>query len=246
MKDGMTNGEPSWMFGRYEADDTQRDSVSGEFFRNTRLESVIREAIQNSLDARADKTNAASVRIYCSGDAGAVPGAEYAKLYRGAEADAHYAHKNSGLENVPKADEPCVFMTIEDFGTTGLTGDVTLRPTEDELENDRIKGNYYNFFFRENRSDKAGDGALGSWGAGKIMFMKASRLRTAFTLSVRNDAKTPRFLAGRTVLKSHTIDDVTFAPDGWFGVSVDASAAPRHMRKQPVTGGVRLKCVYWR
>ena len=60
------------------------------------------------------------------------------------------------------------------------------------------------------------------------------------SLSVRNDAKTPRFLAGRTVLKSHTIDDVTFAPDGWFGVSVDASAAPRHMRKQPVTDAAVL------
>ena len=229
-----------WMFGQYRADDTQRDSVSGEFFRNTRLESVIREAIQNSLDARADKTKAASVRIYYSGPTCAVGGAEYAALYRGQNVDIHYTHPNSGLENVPEADEPCVFMTIEDFGTTGLTGNVTLRPTEDELENDRIKGNYYNFFFRENRSDKAGDGALGSWGAGKIMFMKASRLRTAFTLSVRNDAKTPRFLAGRTVLKSHTIDDVTFAPDGWFGVSVDASAAPRHMRKQPVTDAAVL------
>lgn len=236
MKSETNNEGPlRWIFGQYKADDTQRDSVSSEFFHNTRLEAVIREAIQNSLDARADKTRAASVRIYCSGDTSAVPGAEYAKFYRGADVDAHYAHKNSGLENVPKADEPCVFMTIEDFGTTGLTGDVTLRPTEDELENDRIKGNYYNFFFRENRSDKAGEGTLGSWGAGKIMFMKASRLRTAFTLSVRQDAKTPCFLAGRTVLKSHTINDVTFAPDGWFGVSVDASNAPRHMRKQPVT-----------
>ena len=241
MKSEMDKlGKPQWIFGQYKADDTQRDSVSGEFFRNTRLESVIREAIQNSLDAREDKGKAAVVRIYYSGEVGAVSGAEYASLYRGPEADAHYAHKNSGLENVPKLDEPCVFMTIEDFGTTGLTGDVTTRPTEDELENDRIKGNYYNFFFRENRSDKAGDGALGSWGAGKIMFMKASRLRTSFTLSVREDAKTPCFLAGRTVLKSHTIDDVTYAPDGWFGVSADACDAPRHMRKQPITNDAEL------
>lgn len=235
------NGEnnietPQWTFGQYKADDTQRDSVSGEFFRNTRLESVIREAIQNSLDAREDKDKAARVRIYYSGSDCAVSGAEYASLYRGDVADSHYNHKSSGLKNVPPTGEPCVFMTIEDFGTTGLTGDVTTRPTEDELEKDRIKGNYYNFFFRENRSDKAGDGALGSWGAGKIMFMKASRLRTAFTLSVREDVKTPRFLAGRTVLKSHSINDVTYAPDGWFGVDAGARDAPRHMRKQPVTG----------
>ena len=234
-------GTLRWIFGQYKADDTQRDSVSGEFFHNTRLEAVIREAIQNSLDAREDKSKAASVRIYYSGDAAAVAGVEYARLYRGSEVDSHYNHKSSGLENVPKKNEPCVFMTIEDFGTTGLTGNVTLRPTEDELENDRIKGNYYNYFFRENRSDKAGEGTLGSWGAGKIMFMKASRLRTAFTLSIRQDGKTPCFLAGRTVLKSHTIDDVTYAPDGWFGVSVDVSNAPRYMCKQPLTDMAELK-----
>lgn len=224
-----------WMFSTYKPDDTQRDSVSGEFFSNTRLESVIREAIQNSLDARVDKSKAAEVRIYYSGPTCAVPGAEYAALYRGQSVNDHYTHPNSGLENVPAEGDACAFLTIEDFGTSGLTGDVTLRPTEEELENDRIKGNYYNFFFRENRSDKAGDGALGSWGAGKIMFMKASRLRTAFTLSVRKDETVPRFLAGRTVLKSHSINDVTYAPDGWFGVDAGASDAPRYMRKRPVT-----------
>ena len=181
-----------WMFSTYKPDDTQRDSVSGEFFSNTRLESVIREAIQNSLDARVDKDKAAAVRIYYSGPTCAVGGAEYAALYRGQNVDIHYTHPSSGLENVPAEGDACAFLTIEDFGTSGLTGDVTRRPTEEEFENDRIKGNYYNFFFRENRSDKAGDGALGSWGAGKIMFMKASRLRTAFTLSATFTIRTTR------------------------------------------------------
>ena len=53
----MSNwGEKSSMDRKiYAPDDTQRDSVSGEFFKNTRLESVVREAIQNSLD-RIDST----------------------------------------------------------------------------------------------------------------------------------------------------------------------------------------------
>ena len=46
---------PQWIEKIYAPDDTQRDSVSGEFFKNTRLESVVREAIQNSLD-RIDST----------------------------------------------------------------------------------------------------------------------------------------------------------------------------------------------
>lgn len=227
---------PCWIEKIYAPDDTQRDSVSGEFFKNTQLESVVREAIQNSLDARDASAGMSVVRIYYSGTAAAVPGADYAKAFRGEKIDPHYAHKKSGLESVPSADEPCVYLTIEDFNTTGLTGDVTRRPTDEELESARIKGNYYNYFFRENRSDKNGAGALGSWGAGKIMFMKASRLRTAFTLSVRDDAAHPRFLAGRSVLMSHSMDGITYGPDYWFGVYVPcADVKNDHMCKQPIT-----------
>lgn len=225
---------PCWISKKYATDDTQRDSVSGEFFKNTRLESVIREAIQNSLDAK-DGAGPSKVRIYYSGIAAAIEGAVYASKFRGEEIDAHYGHAKSGLEKIPERSEKCVFLTIEDFNTTGLTGDVMIRPTDEELESNRIKGNYYNYFFRENRSDKAGSGSLGSWGAGKIMFMKASRLRTAFTLSQRDDAKVPCFLAGRSVLMSHSVGDDTFAPDYWFGVDnrVD-NPPPRYMRKQPI------------
>lgn len=227
---------PLWLEKIYAPDETQRDSVSGEFFKNTQLESVVREAIQNSLDARAAGMATSSVRIYYSGTVAAVSGADYAAIFRGPKIDPHYAHKKSGLENVPSSADACVFLTIEDFNTTGLTGDVSRRPTDEELESDRIKGNYYNYFFRENRSDKAGAGALGSWGAGKIMFMKASRLRTAFTLSVREDAHQPRFLAGRSVLMSHSIGADTYAPDYWFGVNVPAPApVDRYMQKQPIT-----------
>ncbi len=233
-KSGMNS--PCWIEKIYAPDDTQRDSVSGEFFKNTRLESVVREAIQNSLDARDGVSGTSVVRIYYSGTSAAVSGADYAAAFRGGIIDPHYAHKKSGLEDVPTVAEPCVYLTIEDFNTTGLTGDVTRRPTDEELESDRIKGNYYNYFFRENRSDKNGAGALGSWGAGKIMFMKASRLRTAFTLSVRADAAHPRFLAGRSVLMSHSVGDDTYAPDYWFGVDVPCAKSKNgYMRKQPIT-----------
>lgn len=232
---------PGWMYKIYAPDDTQRDSVSGEFFKNTRLESVIREAIQNSLDARNSAKGHSCVRIYYSGNEAAVDGEAYAAEFRGSAIDPHYSHSKSGLENVPAAGEKCIFLTIEDFNTTGLTGSVTIRPTDDELESDRIKGNYYNYFFRENRSDKAGAGALGSWGAGKIMFMKASRLRTAFTLSVRDDAETPCFLAGRSVMMSHSVGNETFAPDYWFGVEKPLSNPPeRYMRKQPITDAEQI------
>ena len=232
----MSHQVPTWMFQTCPADATLRDSVSGEFFNSTRLESVVREAIQNSLDARSGE-KAAEIRIYYSGSMAALDGLSYSARYRTGDVDSHYSNSESGLTNMPKADEKCEYLTIEDFNTTGLTGSVSLRPTKEEMDGDHKKSNYFNFFFRENRSGKNGAGSLGSWGAGKIMFMKASRLRTAFTYSVREDVETPCFIAGRTVLMSHAIGDDMYAPDGWFGVKIEnpAPVSPRFMQKQPVT-----------
>ena len=232
---------PHWVFKKTDPDDTQRDSVTGEFFKSTRLESVIREGIQHSLDARSGAAPA-DVRIYYSGAEAAVDGHAYAANFRGEIADAHYTNEQSGLANVPAVDEHCEFMTIEDFNTTGLTGSLDTCPTQEELENDRKKGNYYNFFFKENRSDKNGAGSLGSWGSGKIMFMQASRLMTSFTFSSRENETVPRFVAGRTVLMSRTIDGDMFGPDGWFGTEAPMENPPqRYMRKRPVTDETRIE-----
>ena len=232
------NETPKWYFKELESDDTRRESVSNEFFKSTRLEAIVREAIQNSLDARSGNAPV-HVRIYYSGGQAAIPGKDYAAKFRGIEVDQHYAHQKNGLVSAPAESEECEFLTIEDFNTTGLTGDVSMRPTEEELENDRVKGNYYNYFFSENRSGKNHSGALGSWGAGKIMFLQASRLKTAFTLSVRDDATTPRFLAGRFVLMSHSIDGKMYGPDGWFGISATNTHNDNNfMRKQPITDTV--------
>ena len=144
------NETPKWYFKELESDDTRRESVSNEFFKSTRLEAIVREAIQNSLDARSGNAPV-HVRIYYSGGQAAIPRKDYAAKFRGSEVDQHYAHQKNGLVSPPAESEECEFLTIEDFNTTGLTGDVSMRPTEEELENDRVKGNYYNYFFSENR-----------------------------------------------------------------------------------------------
>ncbi len=142
------SNKPTWFSKTYDPDDTQRDSVSGEFFKNTRLESVVREAIQNSLDARPKgSTTPASVRIYYSGNGAAIDGNVYAAQFRGEMIDSHYAHKKSGLEGVPSASEKCVFLTIEDFNTTGLTGDLEVRVyINDEQYFDNVSETAWNFF----------------------------------------------------------------------------------------------------
>ena len=142
----MSHQDPTWMFQTCPADATLRDSVSAEFFNSTRLESVVREAIQNSLDARSGE-KAAEVRIYYSGSMAALDGSSYSARYRTGDVDSHYSNSESGLTNMPKADEKCEYLTIEDFNTTGLTGSVSLRPTKEEMDGDHKKSNYFNFFY---------------------------------------------------------------------------------------------------
>lgn len=61
--------QPAWIEKTCDPDDTRRDSVSGEFFKNTRLESVVREAVQNSLDAHPKgSSKPANVLLFWSND----------------------------------------------------------------------------------------------------------------------------------------------------------------------------------
>lgn len=209
---------PQWHFDSIPAGGMERASITGEFFsKNTPLESVIREGIQNSLDAHADGKDAVKVRVYFS-DIGAtsLPAAEYAKYLVGAED--HLANPKNGLSNKPGPDESCVYLVLEDFNTNGLSGNVEERPPESE--DDRAKWNYHNYFFRESNSSKDNDGKLGSWGAGKATFSRASRLRTAFAYSVRDiKGDQRRFLAARMTLNVHAdADNVRWEPHAWFGL----------------------------
>ena len=209
---------PQWHFDSIPAGGMERASITGEFFsKNTPLESVIREGIQNSLDAHADGKDAVKVRVYFS-DIGAasLPAADYAKYLVGAED--HLANSKNGLSNKPGPDESCVYLVLEDFNTNGLSGNVEERPPESE--GDPAKWNYHNYFFRESNSSKDNDGKLGSWGAGKATFSGASRLRTAFAYSVRDvQGDQRRFLAARMTLNVHAdADNVRWEPHAWFGL----------------------------
>ena len=60
---------PQWYFDEVEPGTMERNPVSEEFFTNgTRLEAVIRESLQNSLDATDGGNDPVEVRIYFSGD----------------------------------------------------------------------------------------------------------------------------------------------------------------------------------
>ena len=202
---------PSWFFGEHRPSDRIRDPIQGEFFQDESIphpgEALVREGIQNSLDARCDDEDVL-VRIYVSGPDSAAPSSEVAPYFAGAWD--HLQAEGNGLRDVPAASEKCPFLLFEDFGTTGLNGDPKQYEPVEGARND-----FFHFFRAEGRSGK-GDEARGRWGVGKYVFPQASRINSIFGVTVRGEDNR-RLMMGTAVLKSHRVQNERFTPDGWFG-----------------------------
>ena len=226
--------KPSWVFKEVPPGEMERNPVSEEFFTNgTRLEAVIRESLQNSLDATDGGSEPVRVRIYFSGDEDSLTPEKMQRYF--ADGVKRFIDPKNGLVAPSQTlSESCRFLVIEDFHTTGLTGVTDERPLEEDVTH-RNDWNYYNYFFRENGSTKVGANTLGSWGAGKCVFQRASKLKSSFTYTVRDGYEPRAFVVGKATLKFHTdAGHVTWAPDGWFGCMVKPTD-PRKMQKTPIT-----------
>lgn len=130
------------------------------FTSNTNtVESLVRESIQNSLDAWLDKDKEdsdssrrpAEVRIYYSGGAAALSEANYQEYF--SEALPHYLAPEC---ETAKPEGPCPFIVIEDYNTTGLTGSLSAKDNQP----------YFKFFLRAricqtNRQKISANGGLG-------------------------------------------------------------------------------------
>ena len=117
----------------------------------------------------------------------------------------------NGLRNQPIANESCPYLVFEDFGTIGLTGN----PEEHQVV-DGVVNHFLNFFRAEGHSDK-GEQDRGSWGIGKTVFPRASRISSYIGFTVRSD-DSKQLLLGRSILKYHRNDGISYKSDGYFGV----------------------------
>lgn len=180
----------------------ERFPREAEFFRFTDpAEVVVREAIQNSLDARCKDQKQVTVRFTI----GRVPKEnikEYLeKLEPHLDAIGCLPPEHSSHPNIR-------FLTIEDFGTTGLDGETRRERRMSE------KSNFYDFWWREGISSKSGQEA-GRWGVGKISFYNVSMLRTIWGVTVRRDDKRELML-GKAMLKPHPLGDKLYDYYGYF------------------------------
>ena len=207
-----------WYFRRKAPGEKIRNPIQGEFFATEAIEgpgeALVRESVQNSLDARLNDSDGppVSVRITLATGDQALPAAAVAGLFE--EAWPHYHADGNGLRNAPSQSEPCPYVLIEDFGTKGLTGD----PAQSDPHPDpRHRNPFFLFFRAEGLSAKSGTD-LGRWGIGKFVFPRSSLASTHFGLTVRHDDRS-RLLLGAVTLKAHRIkgEDTMYSPDGLYG-----------------------------
>lgn len=205
----------TWFFRQKQPGEKERNPVTGEYFDEEAIDrpaqALVREVIQNCLDARANG-DMVKVRFYVSGKTAALP-AERANRWLGQSWD-HFTAADSGLRNVPGRSDDCPFLVVEDRSTIGLEGN----PEAQDLQPGTGKNHFYAFFRAEGVSENAG--GRGKWGVGKTVFPRSSRVNTLFGLTQRR-SDNRRMLMGQTILRYHRVANLKYSPDGMFGTPAE-------------------------
>ncbi|MDE2940646.1 MAG: hypothetical protein OXR67_17265 [Chloroflexota bacterium] len=197
-----------------------------EFFQDDTINvRLVREVIQNALDAALDKYEGrlrgsygpVRVRFSLAGITNPLP-AERAQEY--------IVGLKPHLEAVNDLDNDIAlrlkedsllasgmpFLVIEDDRTKGLNGD--WEQFDDTQEQPAIGNDFYWFFRNVGRSGK-GESDNGSWGLGKWVFPDASKISSYIAVTRRSgDGET--LLMGQAVLNKHTVVDQRYPPYGYF------------------------------
>lgn len=199
----MHGNTPRWAFRETSDGEPERLPRESEFFVGGSLDvagSLVRETIQNSLDAR--QTVPVRVRFAFISQRTSQARRFYEGLVEHLRA--------SGLAEGTGINNDCLRLLLaEDFNTCGLTGAVR----GDELE-EGCPSNFYNFWWREGIAQKRGASG-GRWGLGKVTFHVASRIRSIWGLTVRQDDGRA-LLLGKCLLKPHRIEGKRFDCYGYF------------------------------
>lgn len=151
--------------------------------------SLVREMTQNSCDNPTKPGGTVEVRFRLSTiDVGALPAEYFGGL------QPHLTQTLSAVAPLLHSASMSV-LTVEDFGTTGLTGSY-----DDPTDN----GNFNSFWRRYGESQKAHSKG-GRHGVGKSTAASASMIRTVFGLTKRNDDG-KLLLYGQAALWPHILD----------------------------------------
>lgn len=201
------------------------NNASIDTFNGTKLFSVVRETIQNSMDARLNKDEPVRVSFMLSeiekddaiGIKELIPYLEMAReTARSQQSDSHSSVRffDQAVQSVTRAKKIPVF-TISDFNTCGLEGDYD--DTDPEFKGDK----WYALIKGSGLSQKSTPGALGSFGHGSKAPFAASSLRTVFYYSqISNGGTKEERFQGKSILQSMRLGNAVMTQGtGYFSNS---------------------------
>ena len=240
----MTDLDIRWRFREMSSAELNHESLEREFFAgesiNTRL---VREAIQNSLDAGVahiySKSSAVSiepvrVRFSLAGIHTPLPSNSANKYFTGLAPHINALPVPDDSLGVLAANGDLTrdgvrFIVIEDAGTLGLDGNWE---QYDDSENEPAVNNHFYWFFRNVGRSGKGDSDNGSWGLGKWVFPDASRANAYIAVS-RRSSDSDMLLMGQAVLTKHNIGNRRYAPYGYFALAGDEDMAIPLQHSEP-------------
>ena len=200
---------PDWRFAEKQSSVLNRDPFEAEFFTpDGQADALVREVIQNSMDARQSPTTPVRVRFAFSGPEKAVEAASYTEGLR----EHLLAAGNKVFTAIGSEDMLMRFVTIEDFGTRGLIGDPL--QSKDNPPGTTAPDNFYRFWRNVGRSSKGGNDR-GRWGLGKTVFPSSSLINTLWGYTIRADDDR-RLLMGQSVARIHELGGKTYFPEGFY------------------------------
>lgn len=193
----------TWHFYRQPASMVEQDITQRDQFSNddvTLSETIIRESVQNSLDAAFPEGEAVTVtyRWLTASDGLSAP------FMREITADQRPHAESAGLDLSEVDFTQPTALVIEDYGTCGLTGKI----------DEKDKDHFSDFWRRHGKSHKTGT-SRGRWGLGKLVYSTTSEIGVFFGATCRpNDPKT--HLMGQTVLNLRTHQGQSYPPHAFF------------------------------
>jgi hypothetical protein len=181
-----------------ETEITQRDQFNNEDVDLS--ETVVREAVQNSLDAALNENGSVKVVFKWLTKSTGIDVKFFRQLFNKQIDHAKFAD----LDIASLDFENPTALVIEDFGTSGLTGSVSSKTDE----------HFSDFWRRHGKSHKTG-ASRGRWGLGKLVYSATSEIGAFFGVTNRLGEKEIH-LMGQTVLNLRKVDGYDYPPHAFF------------------------------
>lgn len=201
---------PEWRFKKLAKSDIKTDPFQEEFFQRDDLgdgcDVLVREAIQNSLDAGGE-----GKKVIVNFTFGEADKTKTAKYFNGLFDNLRAA------KLTPPEDNGFKYLVVEDFETSGLEGDVNRHqdPPPDATE----KNDFYYFWRNVGRSGKK-EGDRGKWGLGKHVFPASSAIQSFLGLT-RRQSDPGTYLMGQSVVGVHEIGGESRSGYGYYAEYID-------------------------